>query len=66
MASLSIICYLEVIPKKLLIVRVSAVLDNELSALLRRLSTKVCHALLCDDHVDIVLCMVKMTAEWND
>ena len=57
---------LQVIPQQLLIVWVSTLLDDLLCTLIRTLSTKVGNTLLSSDDVHVMLCMVEVTAEWND
>ena len=48
----------QVIPQQLLVVGVSAVFDDGLGTLLRTLAAEVGYALLGDDDIDVVLCMV--------
>ena len=57
---------LEVIPQELLIVGMSAVLDDALCALHRTLAAKVGNTLLCYDDIDIVLGVVVMTYHRHD
>lgn len=56
----------QVISKNRLVVRVCAVLDNDTSALSRRETTHISKALLCDNHVEIVLCLVDVCREGDD
>lgn len=61
--SLSATSNLQVFAEQRAVVRMSTVLDDFVSALHRRLSTKVSHTLLCHDDIDIMLRVVEVRAE---
>ena len=63
---LSLVCNLEIVPQQLFVVGMSAVLNDGLCAFAWRLSSQVGYTLLCDDDVDVVLCVVDMAAEWHN
>ena len=63
---LTALCNLELIPQELLVIGMSAVLDDALCTLHRTLATKVGNTLLGDDDIDIVLGVVVMTYHRHD
>src|SRR5574344_2924144 len=64
--SLSAFGNLEIIPKQLFVIRMSAVFDDTLGALHRALSTQVGNTLFCYDDIDIMFRVVLMADERYD
>src|SRR5574344_2687206 len=66
MVSLSAFGNLKIIPKQLLVIRMSAVLNNQFGTLHRAFAAQVGNTLFGDDDIDIVLGVVLMADKRND